>query len=264
MIDNRDAFHGSLSPTLRPSLRGAKRRSNPDFRPDAGLLRFARNDDSAIMLKHRAVADHLERRRAVGARSKASLRPAAQVPPSRILASGRLLGILAEPLPDHGREAIEQGHGQRAPFDHQRRIHRMCARRIVGIAQASSTPPSTNRPPLRYSANPVRPSILTHLDAGALQRLDQRIGHPLRQLVQWHQAACRVVGHQRRMPPAIAERDALERDARRPDRPKLHQELRQDGCGLDAAIAGLRNEMIEQAAGPRGVLDREDTQACMR
>src|ERR1700722_5464040 len=35
---------------MTPSLRGAKRRSNPERRRRTGLLRFARNDDSAQLI----------------------------------------------------------------------------------------------------------------------------------------------------------------------------------------------------------------------
>ena len=48
------------------------------------------------------------------------------------------------------------------------------------------------------------------LKSGALERLDQRIAQPLRQLVQRHEAGGRIIRLDRRMTPAIAERDAGE------------------------------------------------------
>ena len=92
------------------------------------------------------------------------------------------------------------------------------------------------------------------LDAGPLQRLDQRIGQPLRQLVQRHQPAGFVVGFQRRMPPAVAERHAAERQPRRPDRPEMREQFRQDDRRGERPILRERGEMIEQAAGARRVV----------
>ena len=99
------------------------------------------------------------------------------------------------------------------------------------------------------------------VDAGRLQRLDQRIGQPLRQLVERHQAVGRVVARDRRMAPGIAERNAAELDAATArsarDGPAA---LRMARRGQRAAL-GLRGEMIEEPAGPRRVVAREDVRA---
>src|SRR5580700_5071992 len=42
----RDDFHRRILRSFYPSLRGAKRRSNPERRRSTGLLRFARNDET--------------------------------------------------------------------------------------------------------------------------------------------------------------------------------------------------------------------------
>jgi hypothetical protein len=52
---------------------------------------------------------------------------------------------------------------------------------------------------------------IVYANASRLQRLDQGLGQPLRQLVQRHQTAGRIRRRQRRMFPAIAERDAAQR-----------------------------------------------------
>ena len=52
-----------------------------------------------------------------GRRSKAISRPAAQLPPSSTLASGNSSRVLPRLLAHENREAIEQGHRQRAPLD---------------------------------------------------------------------------------------------------------------------------------------------------
>ena len=152
------------------------------------------------------------------------------------------------------REPVEQRHGQRAPFDDERSSPTACgASRPRRDRAARSTPVSTNRPPLRYSARPGQAVDVGHRDAGRLQRLDQRIGEPLRQLVQRHEPARRVVASTRRdaassrraaTPPSV--------QSRRPDRAR-------DGRSSAARIArrgkraafGLRRQMVEQPAGPR-------------
>ena len=97
------------------------------------------------------------------------------------------------------------------------------------------------------------------VDAGALQRLDQRIGQPLRQLVQRHQPVGGVARRHRRMPPAVAERDAAERQPRsaRSARAACSSSLRIAGAGSLAAV-GQRRKVIEQAARARRVVLRED------
>ena len=93
-----------------------------------------------------------------------------------------------------------------------------------------------------------------HLDAGRLQRLDQRVGQPLRQLVQRHEPARGVVGGERRMAPAIAERHAAELEPRRPDRPELAQQLR---AGWRARrCAATRPARRDDRTGRRGAAHR--------
>ena len=64
-------------------------------------------------------------------------------------------------------------------------------------------------------------------EARRLQRLDQRIGQPLGELVQRHQAGGEIVRPQRRMVPAIAKGDASELYSGRPDRAQISEQLRQ-------------------------------------
>src|SRR3984957_14639899 len=56
------------------------------------------------------------------------------------------------------------------------------------------------------------------------------------------------------MLPAIAKRDPAEGQPRRPDRSELLQQFRQDDGSGKAAIVGARRQLIEQAAGTRGVV----------
>src|SRR3984885_1376982 len=95
------------------------------------------------------------------------------------------------------------------------------------------------------------------LDARGLQRLDQGVCKPLRELVQRYQAVRGVVGDQRGMLPAVAERDPTERQPRRPDRSELLQQFGQDDGSGKATVFGARGQLIEQAAGTRRVVTAE-------
>ena len=91
-----------------------------------------------------------------------------------------------------------------------------------------------------------------------LQRFDERIGQPLRELVQRYQAAGGIRGRHGRMPPAVAERDAAERQPRRPDRPELLQQLRQNRRRGQLSTVRQHRKPVVQAAGPRRVVAAED------
>ena len=186
-------------------------------------------------------------------------RPAAQVPPCSTLASGkRSLHRRPSRCRNQRREAVEQRHRQRAPFDHQWRSDLVRARRVGGIAQHQHAG-IDEQAAIAVFGKAGQAVDVGDRDAGPLQRLDQRIGEPLRQLVQRHEAArSRRAVDQRRMAPAIAERDAAERHPRRPDRPELQQQFATGCCGAgDRPAVGLGDEMIEQPAGPRRVVAGE-------
>ena len=82
-------------------------------------------------------------------------------------------------------DPVEQRHRQRPPFD-----DRLVAPAKVFSSSARclgrSAPASTSRPPLRYSGRPVSCIELDDFEARALDRLDQRVGKPLRELVERH------------------------------------------------------------------------------
>ena len=187
----------------------------------------------------------------------AMLRPAVQVPPCRICASGKLLAIHVQPRAHDFGQAVEQRHGQRAPLHHQFGIDAVLALRRGRIAQRQHAGVD-EQPAVAIFRQAGEPVDVGDLDAGPLQRLDQRIGEPLRQLVQRHEAVGLVVGLQRGMLPAIAERDAAERQPRRPDRPEMRQHFRQDDRRGDPLVLGQRGQMIEQPAGTRRVVAAEN------
>ena len=122
---------------------------------------------------------------------------------------------------------------------------------VVRDRRGASTPVSTNRPPLRYSARPVRPSMSITSMPGRLERLDQRISQPLRELVQRDEAVAGVVAADRRVPPAIAERDAVDHQPVRPDRAERLEQQLEDRRGGQAAALGAGGEHVVEAARAR-------------
>ena len=138
--------------------------------------------------------------------SRASRRPAAQVPPSSTCASGNSSAVERRAARGSaarcGRAARPSARAIRPPAASRPDWD---GSRLRG-SRSASTPVSRNSPPLRYSARPVRPSMSVTVDAGPFQRLDQRIGQPLRQLVERHEAVGGVVALDRGMAPGVAER----------------------------------------------------------
>ena len=130
-------------------------------------------------------------------------------------------------------QPVQQRHGQRAPFDHRDLVADQQAAASQGRHRAARcTPRSSSRPPLRYSGRPVSCVQAGDRDAGPLERLEQRIGQPLRQLVERHQ------------PPSLV--------AARPDAASSRR-----GDAVDASAAPARSaRAIEQRRrGSRAGLD---------
>ena len=208
--------------------------------------------------KHRPVARDLKwrrrRRRASRARC-AARRPGPALEHAR---QRKLLRRQAESAPTSGASSIEQRHGQCAPTDHKRVRRRRKSAATAAGSRGTSTPMSTNSPPLRYSARPVKSLARRHPDARVLERLDQRVAQPLRQFVQRHVAACRPSPAQRRMRPTVPERHAAEGRPARPDRTQRLEQGFEDRGGRQRRRARCaRSQCIEQAAGPRRIRDRK-------
>ena len=169
----------------------------------------------------------------------------------------KLVRVAPQPGAHQRRQAVEQGHGKGAPFDHQWRGDIVPAPRVLGVAQHQRA--GIDEQPaiaiLRKSGQAIDGG---HGNPGAFHRLDQGIGEPLRQLVERHEPVGGIVRAQRRMLPAIAQGNAPQRDPRRPDRPEMDEQFAQDGGGFDRAAGGEADEMIEQAAGPRLVHGAEN------
>jgi hypothetical protein len=77
--------------------------------------------------------------------SRASLRPAAQVPPSSTRASGNSSMVSPRSCADQRRDPVEQRDGERAPLDHERRVDRIRMDRGGGLRRRSTPRPRTGR-----------------------------------------------------------------------------------------------------------------------
>src|SRR3569833_459202 len=128
-----------------------------------------------------AIAGDRERRAAIGALPRGELasgEPGAALEHTR---QRELRLAHAEPRPDRHRDAVELRHGQRTPFDDQRRTGMLLDLCLVGIAQRE------------HAAVEEQPAIAIYGKAGELldsrdietrdlERLDDRVAAPLRQL----------------------------------------------------------------------------------
>ena len=100
-------------------------------------------------------------------------------------------------------------------------------------------------------AAPVSASTLGHRDAGPFERLEQRIGEPLRELVERHQPAVGPSPPACGMAPDVAERDAAERRAgHAPDRAEAVEQRARRIAGAEQP-SGRGRSRIEQRAGTR-------------
>ena len=127
--------------------------------------------------------------------------------------------------------------------------------------RARSTPVSTNRPPLRYSARPVRPSMSIDLDARRLERLDQRIASHCDNLCSGTRPSLasprRIAGCRQQSPSGMPSID----QPVRPDRAeRLEQQLEDRRRGQRCPF-GARGEHVVEAAGPRRIGGREQVRA---
>ena len=102
------------------------------------------------------------------------------------------------------------------------------------------------------------PVDLDHGEACPFERLDQGIGEPLRQLVEGNEPLRGIRRLDERVAPGIAEIDAAEGDAARPDRAEMGEQSLQDRGRLDAVVFGGRRDDVEEPAGPRIVMLPED------
>ena len=145
--------------------------------------------------------------------------------------------------PHVARDLVEQGHGERAPFD-----DRLVARRkdlleqkfLLGLQRARID----QQPAVAIFRQAGQRIEFDDFQARAFERLDQRIAHPLRELVERHQPHGRMTPH-------VAQRHAIQFKPRRPDRLQSVEQRGENGRGLDllAAPRALGQE-IEQRARP--------------
>ena len=227
-----------------------------DARGLRGAGRHARSVIGELQAsEHRAVAVDRERRRAAARSSAAISRPAAQVPPSRMHASGSCSALRPSRVAHQRRQLVEQRDRQRAPLDDQLVADGVQRARAVARRRAARcTPASSSRPPLRYSGRPVSASSPVTRDAGPLERLEQRVGEPLRQLVERHPAGGRCRRRRRARMRARRRRAARRRAAAaRPDRRRGRRAAprriaRRAATRRSRAVGGQR---VEQRAGPR-------------
>ena len=87
-------------------------------------------------------------------------------------------------------------------------------------------------------------------DSRLLQRLDEGVGEPLGELVEWHQPVGRVAGADGAMAPHVAQVDAAEGEAAGPDIRESLQHASEDGLGRNRPVPRPCRQVVEEAARP--------------
>ena len=168
-----------------------------------------------VILEDRAVADDGQRRQPV----PQALAPARGRRPRCRLRARRPVASASASTPrrvtHQRREFVEQRHRQGAPLDDEFIAHRPGARRPSAGSRSRSTPVSSSRPPLRYSGRPVSASRPCTRHTGPFEGFQQRVGQPLRQLVERHPALGQA-GRRRTAGVSASSRRAADRRSRCP------------------------------------------------
>src|SRR3954453_22325630 len=132
--------------------------------------------------KYRPVALHRNRRRAVGAllaRKPAAGGPGAAFEHAR---EWEFIDGQSALLADQRRDPIEQRDGKRAPLDNERRADRIGMDRGLWIAQAQHACVHKQSAVAVFGESSKAVDVGDR-NTGPLQRLDKRVGEPLRELV---------------------------------------------------------------------------------
>src|SRR3954451_6527827 len=206
--------------------------------------------------KYRPVALDRNRRRAVGtllARKPAAGGPGAAFEHAR---EREFVDGQSALLADQRRDPVEQRDGKRAPLYYEGRADRVRMNRGLRIAQAQHACVH-KQSAIAVFGKPGEAVDLGDRDARPLQRLDQRVGEPLRELVDRDEAIGGVVALDRGMAPGVAERDTAKRKTARPNRPEMFEQGFQDTRRGQSPVLGQRCKIIVKPAGPRLVLPRE-------
>ena len=101
------------------------------------------------------------------------------------------VGVQVQRVAHRGAELVEQRDGERAPFDHQlvARAARVAGRRVARAGAARRCRAAGRRCGTRAGRSGLVDAA--HLHAAPLEGLQQRVGEPLRQLVEGHPAVVR-------------------------------------------------------------------------
>ncbi len=184
-----------------------------------------------------------------GRSASAIFRPALQVPPCSICGIVNAL-IEAEFAPYGVEQLVHERHGQRAPFDDDLRGHLVGPSQVDRLTRTdhAEIDQQTAVAIFRQGGEFVEPG---HGQSCMLDRFEERIGQPLRQLVKRHDLVGVVAGANRRVAARIADGDAAQHQARRPDRRQAVEQRGEDRRRRNAIAAERAQKIIDQIAGTR-------------
>src|SRR4051812_20537445 len=130
--------------------------------------------------------------------------------------------------------------------------------RQVGVIPEPQHAGVHEQPTIAVLGQPGEPVEVDDLDAGPFQRLDQRIGKPLRELVEWNDLRRLVIRPRGWVAPRVPKFDSAERETARPDRAEVDKNGFQDGRRTEPSIFGLAGEEVEEPPGTWIVGEPED------
>ncbi len=185
-----------------------------------------------------------------GRNASAILRPARHVPPcSRcgIAKAGTERKLAAHQL----HQPVHQGHGQRAPFDDELRGN-VVRRLRVGRRTRTNGAEIDQQAAVSIFGKRGERVELHHHEARGFERLEQRIGEPLGQLVERHDVIGGIAPKHRGMAAGVADGQAMHGQARRPDRRQALEQGGEHRRGGNFPIAADAQKIVDQMAGTRG------------
>src|SRR5262249_7741781 len=137
--------------------------------------------------------------------------------------------------------------GERAPFDYEPRVHRVSYRRINRCARADDTE-IDEEPAVAVFGEGGEVTNSINANPRGFERLDERIGEPLRQIVEWYDSFTIVAGTHGRMPTGIADRTSMKHQGRGPNRGEAVEERRQQPRRGQWSLTRRRKEVVDQVA----------------
>ena len=136
-------------------------------------------------------------------------------------------GVDIEPMTYHFGQQIKQRDRERPPFHHQDGRYIVFVRSLQWVAQSQDAGVD-KKPSIAILGETGKTIDVRHFQSRPLQRLYQRVCEPLCEFMQRHKTVGRISCCHQRVTPAVAERNTVKRQSRRPDAREMSEQLRKN------------------------------------